>query len=525
MLLEIQLHAADPQDTTCCEIRATDAAFAEGCFVPNILPGEICIIPGQPVLDCDIHAPAELTWQHGIIDYLPNPFEVTGRFFNNGSVDATNTRFKITYDATDVRLFAPTSDTQTGSPAEIAPGNYTEVRWQLAANRRSTSDSTEVCITAMFDNHPDVICCDKIYIPQTAVILGCALDWPIIAVDRYTQQYAPMPFPVTVLVTNAGGMRTDSVFTTIILPPELSLAGPDAPDNHTKRLLPSLLLPQQSGTSEWMVSHPPSTEEKQYAVQVWVKASNADSIMCEAVVTIPAIDTLFAFTLEKSGPVSFCEGDSVILSAPAGHASYAWSTGETNPTLVVTSSGSYSCTVSTTAGWTGYSDTVVVTTHPLPPKPVIDRAGDVLTTAAATQYQWLLDGSAIAGATNQFHVATQTGSYRVRVANEHGCTNISDEFPVTVLGIDHAEAPDSPHISVYPDPAGDAVTVAVDMPRGMTGNVWMIDMLGRVERILTLSGDHAEYKTQLDLTGHARGLYHIVVRSAMGTQVRKFMKR
>jgi hypothetical protein len=526
MLLEIQLHAADPQDTTCCEIRATDAVFAEGCFVPNILSGEICIIPGQPVITCEIPPPLNLDWDRFSDAYVPNPFSLRERFSNSGAAAATNARYRITYDADYLQLHSPISDEQTGVPPDIAPGNFGEVTWIMSAKRRTQRDSTEMCITGMFDNHGDVTCCWKIYFPQIGAIINCALDLPVaIEVDTVNGRYHPMPFPVTVYVGNNGGMPTDSVFATIVVPPELSLAGPDAPDQNTKRLFPPLLQAQQTGSAQWMVEHPLTTEEKQYMIQVWVKTANADSTLCEVMFTLPAIDTLFAFTLAKSGPVSFCEGDSVILSAPAGYASYAWSTGETNRTLLVTSSGSYSCTVSTTAGWTGYSDTIVVTTHPLPPKPVIDRAGDVLTTTAATQYQWLLDGSAIAGATQQLHVATQTGSYQVRVANEHGCTSISDEFPVTVLGVDNIEAPDSPHISVYPDPAGDAVTVAVDMPRGMTGNLWMIDMLGRVERILTLSGDHAEYKTQLDLTGRARGLYHIVVRSAMGTQVRKFMKQ
>ena len=291
LLMEFTFHASDPEDTTCCEIGAIDAEFEQGCFIPKITPGEICIIPRQPVVDCDLDAPTELTWQRAIKDYLPNPFSVTGRFFNTGDKEAENTRFKITYNSNDVQLVTPLSDVQNGVPSDIAPGNYSEVTWQLAAKRRTSGDSTEVCITAMFDNHEDVVCCVKIFIPPTEPILECVVEVPTITADNANVRYNPMPFPVTVTVTNEGGMRTDSVFATIIVPPDLSLAGADAPDNNTKRLLPSLLFPQQSGSVQWMVKHPPTTTEQQYVIQVWVKTANADSSLCEAVVTIPPLES------------------------------------------------------------------------------------------------------------------------------------------------------------------------------------------------------------------------------------------
>jgi hypothetical protein len=114
---------------------------------------------------------------------------------------------------------------------------------------------------------------------------------PTIYADNANVRYYPIPFPVTVTVTNEGDMRTDSVFAEIVLPPDLKLAENDAPDCFTKTLKHPRLFPQQSSTTQWMVTHPPTTEEKQYTIQVWVKTANADSSLCEAVVTIPPLES------------------------------------------------------------------------------------------------------------------------------------------------------------------------------------------------------------------------------------------
>ena len=290
VLMEFMFHASDPTDTTCCEIRGVNPLFEQGCFIPIINPGEICIIPRKPIVTCDIDGPRSLLWQRGIKDYTPNPFPITARFYNLGDKEAFNTRFKITYNPTDLQLVTPMTDIQVGSPKDMAPSAYSEVTWQLAAKRRTTGDSTRICITASFDNHPDDICCMQVFIPPADPILECVLDAPTIIADTVNRRYSPMPFPITVTVTNTGGMRTDSIRATIILPKDLELASPDIPDLHTKRLMPPLLFSSQSGSVTWMVNHPYTDVEKSYVVTVWVKSANADSSKCEITVTIPPLD-------------------------------------------------------------------------------------------------------------------------------------------------------------------------------------------------------------------------------------------
>ncbi len=124
----------------------------------------------------------------------------------------------------------------------------------------------------------------------TKPILECVLVAPPIIADDMNLRYVPMPFTLTVTVTNTGDMLTDSVWARVILPKDLELAVPDIPNRHTKHIIPSRLFATQSGSATWQVKHPNTDVEKNYVVTVWVKTKNADSSKCEIMVTIPPLD-------------------------------------------------------------------------------------------------------------------------------------------------------------------------------------------------------------------------------------------
>lgn len=67
-------------------------------------------------------------------------------------------------------------------------------------------------------------------------------------------------------------------------------------------------------------------------------------------------------TITASGPVTFCSGGSVTLTCTAG-ASYHWSTTATTQSIVVSSGGSYSVTMTDGSGCTATSNTTLVTVN------------------------------------------------------------------------------------------------------------------------------------------------------------------
>ena len=141
-----------------------------------------------------------------------------------------------------------------------------------------------------------------------------------------------------------------------------------------------------------------------------------------------------AATISASGPMSFCDGGSVTLTANAGQ-SWLWSTGETMQLIVVDSSDTVTVQVTDAAGCTATSSPVTVTESPAPPVPVITSsgpttfcAGGSVTLTASNGSGWLWSN----GATSQSIVVNTSQTLTVQVTDANGCAATSAPVTVTV---------------------------------------------------------------------------------------------
>jgi hypothetical protein len=148
--------------------------------------------------------------------------------------------------------------------------------------------------------------------------------------------------------------------------------------------------------------------------------------------------------ITANGPISFCDGGSVILDAGAGYSSYNWSNGKTTQTITVTTTGNYSVTTTSVGGGCPGTSTPVTVTAWSVPTPTVtsssgsstfcNNTGTYLTTVAGFNYQWIKGTANVAGATNQnFTPGTGTSNYKVKISDTHGCNKTSSSLNVTVF--------------------------------------------------------------------------------------------
>lgn len=195
---------------------------------------------------------------------------------------------------------------------------------------------------------------------------------------------------------------------------------------------------------------------------------------CESL-RVPVSATIFAVpakpVVSNSGAGSFCTGGSVTLTVPTA-ASYAWSSGETTQQISVTTSGTFTASVTDANGCTSEtSDPLVISVLPLPAKPIVNASGALsfcdggsvtLSTASASAYSWS------GGQTSQQLTVTASENYAVTITDVNGCQSpASDVVSVVVNALPAKPVIDSGGITSFCN--GQSLTLSA--PTGYT-YVW-----------------------------------------------------
>jgi hypothetical protein len=223
------------------------------------------------------------------------------------------------------------------------------------------------------------------------------------------------------------------------------------------------------------------------------------------------ICTVPTAAITANGNTTFCDGDSVVLTASAA-STYLWSTNATTQSITVYAAGNYSVQVTDANACSNNSSSVNVSLYSLPATPLVSVSGNVLTSTFATTYQWYLNGVLISGATSQTYTATASGDYTVVTGNSVGCEAESAITNLTVTSIATATVNNS--VNVFPNPYSEFTSINVNLTTDSDVTIEVYNVLGeKVTSIIneTLQAGEHVYKFGAKQLGYSAGIYLVKV--------------
>jgi uncharacterized repeat protein (TIGR01451 family) len=169
-----------------------------------------------------------------------------------------------------------------------------------------------------------------------------------------------------------------------------------------------------------------------------------------------------AATVTITGPTTSC--GNATLSVPATFASYAWSNGSTGPTSNVTTSGTYTVTVTDANGCQAIdTHTITINASPAPvitatgPLSFCDGGSVTLNAPLSASYNWSN------GATSQSITVNASGTFTVTVTDGNGCSGTS--APVTVTEF-------APSVVAITGPANACGSASLSATAGFVSYAW-----------------------------------------------------
>lgn len=241
------------------------------------------------------------------------------------------------------------------------------------------------------------------------------------------------------------------------------------------------------------------------------------------------------------GASAVCAGQTTPLSASvsggSGTYTYQWRlngsgiTGSTATTLAAGTGGIYSVSVVDASGCTGTSNNLTVT-QKLTPNATITPAGTtailsntaiVLSTPAATgqTYQWLLDGIAIAGATNNTYQANKQGSYSVTVVRD-GCSATSTATTVSIITANEPIYTGF-SVTVSPNPSDGFCRIDVENRVGKAIDIQMVNASGQAVQVWTLKPSVRQQQLTVELS--VTGVYILQADNGDGRITQKIIRK
>lgn len=146
------------------------------------------------------------------------------------------------------------------------------------------------------------------------------------------------------------------------------------------------------------------------------------------------------------------------------------------------------------------------TNNAAPAIPTITETTGVLTSSAATTYQWYMNGQPLPGETNQSYTPTADGIYLVRITDANGCVyrySVGYHF-VMPTGVGNNTSQNE--LNIYPNPSAGIFSIDENYFGGEDFEISVYDLYGK------LVARQKNYST-IDLSSNSNGVYYVAIRT------------
>ncbi len=160
-------------------------------------------------------------------------------------------------------------------------------------------------------------------------------------------------------------------------------------------------------------------------------------------------------SISANGPTTFCNGNSVILTASAGD-NYLWNTSEITSSILVTNSGTYSVQVTNNNGCSATSS-ITITVDALPDVTISITGITITANQSSAAYQWVDCNNNFAyvpGETGQNFTPSVNGNYAV-IVELNGCIDTSACQLISNVGVGPITY--QSNLIVYPNPSSEFI--------------------------------------------------------------------
>lgn len=182
------------------------------------------------------------------------------------------------------------------------------------------------------------------------------------------------------------------------------------------------------------------------------------------------------------------------------------------------------------SAWTTFNDSLAVSpriTHNqscMISNPVITQSGSVLTSTAATTYQWYWNGSIISGATSQNYTSTAPGNYHVEVTYFNVCPYPSNTINFTTTDITTAVSVEE--LDIFPNPANEFIQINFTAKKSEKITFQIVNAIGQVIIEINknvIAGNFLSEK--IVLTTLESGFYFLNIQSSGFKHSKKIIKK